>query len=62
MTKHAPTTNAFTPGDSYVREDNVVMVEVRPGVYVNAKTAWDRHGIMPKKAKRGEHHGSTQGT
>jgi hypothetical protein len=61
MTKH-PTSNGFIPGNFYKREDDVIMVEIKPGVYVNQVTAFTRHGISPKKAKRGDHHGPTQGT
>ena len=55
-----PTSSAFTPGDFYIRDDKVVMVEVRPGVYCNAETALTRHGIMPKRTDKGGHHGPTQ--
>lgn len=60
MTKHPPS-NGFIPGDFYKREDDVIMVEIKPGVYVNQVTALTRHGISPRKAKRGGHHGP-QGT
>jgi hypothetical protein len=56
----SPTSNAFTPGDSYRREDGVLMVEVKPGVFVNQDTALVRHGIVPLKTK-GNRHGPTQG-
>ena len=41
----------FTPGDSYRREDGILMVEVKPGIYVNETTARLKQGIVPKKTK-----------
>ena len=62
MTKQSPTTSGFTPGDSYRREDNVLMVEVKPGVYCNETTALTRHNVVPRKREKGGHHGPMQGS
>ena len=48
MAKQQATAPTFTPGDFYKREDGVIMVEIRPGVYVNETTALTRHGIVPR--------------
>lgn len=44
MTKH--TTNGFTPGTCYDR-DGTLMVEVKPGIFVNETTARVKHGVVP---------------